>query len=114
MKSSKYPPAPTAPPPSPLLLQLLDNLNCPVCIDKMEPPITMCVNGHSICCRCRQQLDRCPVCRGCHSPMRNFFAETAFSLLVDKVRCKYVASGCRHELLDRHEVEEHESLCQYR
>lgn len=40
-----------------------DALECPVCLESMAPPITMCTSGHSLCRACRPRLSSCPTCR---------------------------------------------------
>ncbi|XP_069680164.1 uncharacterized protein [Periplaneta americana] len=50
---------------------LLVELNCPVCMENMHPPIYLCVNGHSICHTCKPGLDSCPTCRGSLLNIRN-------------------------------------------
>jgi len=39
-------------------------LECPVCLEVSTPPILMCSLQHLICKDCRQQVKKCPVCRG--------------------------------------------------
>ncbi|XP_052738319.1 uncharacterized protein LOC112055816 isoform X4 [Bicyclus anynana] len=50
------------------LLQLLE---CPVCLEWMEPPMAQCRRGHLVCLRCRTRLASCPVCRTAFSSVRN-------------------------------------------
>lgn len=50
---------------------VLEQLECPVCTEYMQPPITLCGNGHSICSSCKQKLQKCPTCRKPFSPIRN-------------------------------------------
>ncbi|KOB71436.1 E3 ubiquitin-protein ligase [Operophtera brumata] len=50
---------------------LLRLLECPVCLEWMEPPMSQCRRGHLVCCRCRARLASCPVCRTTFSSVRN-------------------------------------------
>ncbi|XP_063361521.1 E3 ubiquitin-protein ligase SIAH1A-like [Cydia amplana] len=50
---------------------ILRLLECPVCMEWMEPPITQCRRGHLVCGACRKRLDACPVCRTPFSSVRN-------------------------------------------
>ena len=45
--------------------RLLKQLECPVCLSTMMPPIRQCANGHTICDKCSQTpaCTHCPVCR---------------------------------------------------
>jgi hypothetical protein len=54
---------------------LLDALECPVCLEYMTPPITMCSSGHSLCQACRPRLTRCPTCRRPLLGIRNYALE---------------------------------------
>jgi hypothetical protein len=51
-------------------------LECPVCLDYMEPPITMCSSGHSVCRACKPRLFCCPTCRQPLLGIRNFALES--------------------------------------
>ena len=44
--------------------EMLDSLECPVCLSYMMPPFNQCCNGHIICKECEPAMSRkCPVCR---------------------------------------------------
>lgn len=74
-----------------LHLRLLQELECPVCMEYMAPPIMLCNNGHSLCCTCRITLDKCPICRGPFLKVRNLSLE---SLAVEKLySCKNFQMG---------------------
>ncbi|KAJ5067290.1 lon peptidase n-terminal domain and ring finger protein c14f5.10c [Anaeramoeba ignava] len=49
------------------MIENLQSFECPICKMSMEPPITMCPNGHSFCQGCLSQWlergDRCPICK---------------------------------------------------
>jgi len=48
---------------SDLSKSLASLLECPVCLEIMTSPITQCLNGHTICSRCKPRLNLCPTCR---------------------------------------------------
>jgi E3 ubiquitin-protein ligase SIAH1 len=54
---------------------LLRDLECPVCLEYMVPPITLCNNGHDICSTCREKVEECPTCSGKFSGIRNVALE---------------------------------------
>jgi hypothetical protein len=50
-------------------------LECPVCMEYMVPPITMCSSGHSVCRDCKPRLSSCPTCRRPLTGTRNIALE---------------------------------------
>ncbi|PNF19731.1 hypothetical protein B7P43_G14772 [Cryptotermes secundus] len=52
-----------------------DALECPVCLEYMTPPITMCSSGHSVCQACRPRMTSCPTCRRPLLGIRNYALE---------------------------------------
>ena len=38
-------------------------LECPVCLETMIPPITLCVAGHNVCSNCKKRVPSCPMCK---------------------------------------------------
>ena len=54
-----------------------DDLECPVCIEQLYPPIFQCVNGHLVCYKCLARIEtstrKCPTCR--------------VALSYDRIRC---------------------------
>ena len=42
---------------------LLGELRCPGCAHPMLAPIRLCTNGHSICDKCTNKLQECPLCK---------------------------------------------------
>ncbi|CAG9560301.1 unnamed protein product [Danaus chrysippus] len=84
---------------------LLRLLECPVCLEWMEPPMCQCRRGHLVCGRCRARLSACPVCRITFSSVRNRAMEAVTELL--RYPCRY---GCGRETrLRRRSV--HEASC---
>ncbi|XP_052738317.1 uncharacterized protein LOC112055816 isoform X2 [Bicyclus anynana] len=71
------------------LLQLLE---CPVCLEWMEPPMAQCRRGHLVCLRCRTRLASCPVCRTAFSSVRNRAMEGVADIL--RYPCRH---GCGRE-----------------
>lgn len=83
---------------------MLDEFECPVCMNYMQPPIRMCVAGHSFCEACFEKISTCPVCKKAKSDTRNFALEKMFEKF--QFPCKYRSHGCKDEtkgpLLNQH------------
>ncbi|KDR17817.1 E3 ubiquitin-protein ligase sina [Zootermopsis nevadensis] len=96
---------------APSLKELLEEVECPVCMEYMLPPIAMCMNGHSTCSTCREKLLTCPVCRCLFSKARSLLAEN----LVRKMRfpCRHSKRGCR-KTFNFLCVRKHEDECGHR
>jgi E3 ubiquitin-protein ligase SIAH1 len=90
---------------------LLNELECPVCMEYMVPPITLCVNGHNICDICRPKVPLCPNCRQHFLSTRN----VALEKLAREVKypCTYQKYGCE-EFFVHDAVREHQDRCRYR
>lgn len=43
--------------------RLIEELKCPGCANPMKAPIKLCCTGHSICEKCTNLLDSCPLCK---------------------------------------------------
>jgi len=97
--------------PSDLEQSLLSELECPVCIEYMVPPIILCANGHSICDICRPKIPHCPTCRQQFLSTRN----VALEKLARQVKhpCSYQKYGCE-EVFVHDTVREHQQRCHYR
>jgi len=54
---------------------LLKELEYPVCMQYMVPPIKLCTNGHNICRKCRESVHFCPTCRAEFSEIRYMVME---------------------------------------
>ncbi|KAK3923110.1 E3 ubiquitin-protein ligase sina [Frankliniella fusca] len=67
-------------------------LECPVCVDTMQPPVRQCVNGHCVCNACRGRVTSCPLCRG---PL-SFRTHAALDELARTLTlpCVHRARGC--------------------
>ncbi|PSN52219.1 hypothetical protein C0J52_12776 [Blattella germanica] len=95
-----------------LMEDLLYQIECPVCLEYMLPPICLCCNGHNICNVCKPNFEKCPTCRGrLLESTRNFTAETVSRSITHT--CRYKKSGCTdHFVIDF--KEEHEKCCKFR
>ena len=89
---------------------LLSDLECPVCMQYMVPPIKLCTNGHNICSRCRGTVQRCPICRAKFSEIRNVILENIIRR--QNYPCANRQSGCL-ELLSIENIAEHKAVCIY-
>jgi hypothetical protein len=73
--------------------EILEELECPVCMEYMASPIKMCENGHNICEGCKEGLSECPTCRGEFINVRNIVLEKFASTAV--YPCKNKETGCK-------------------
>ncbi|KAF7270200.1 hypothetical protein GWI33_016810 [Rhynchophorus ferrugineus] len=62
---------------------ILAFLECPVCLETINPPTYQCDNGHLICIRCRSQSERCPVCRLRFNRGRSLLSDQVYNSVVD-------------------------------
>ena len=90
---------------------LLSELQCPVCMEYMVPPIILCVNGHNICEICSSKITACPTCRDRILGTRGLSLEK----LAREVNypCSYQMLGCE-EVFVHDMVREHQHRCRYR
>jgi Seven in absentia protein family. len=89
---------------------LLLELECPVCMEYMLPPIMMCKNGHNICNSCKSNLDNCPSCREKLTDIKNLSLENICRKV--KFPCRHAENGCK-EVLPMDAVTKHQSECPY-
>jgi len=89
---------------------LLGELECPVCMEYMRPPITLCVNGHNTCIICKQRLPHCPTCRQQFLNISNVALEKVATEL--KYPCMYRKYGCM-DIYKLDLIGEHQQKCQY-
>jgi hypothetical protein len=60
---------------------ILNEIECPVCLEYMSPPITLCRRGHNLCHNCRNFVSKCPIC------MDKFITNNlALEVIADKVK----------------------------
>lgn len=66
-----------------VLREVLDTLDCPVCLEFLKTPIYMCESGHDLCSLCRTKLPLpiCPLCNTSITNQRNYRLEA----IVEKV-----------------------------
>ena len=89
---------------------LLKNLECPVCMEYMVPPIKLCTNGHNICSKCRESVQHCSTCRAEFSEIRNVTLEDIARR--QKYPCVNRLRGCR-ELFSLQHIAKHHDVCVY-
>jgi E3 ubiquitin-protein ligase SIAH1 len=89
---------------------LLSDLECPVCMEYMVPPIKFCMNGHNICSKCREKVQHCPTCRAEFADIRNVALENIIRR--QKYPCANRKGGCR-ELFSIEHIAKHQALCVY-
>lgn len=86
-------------------------LECPVCYDRLKPPIETCVNGHGICTECRRNLTVCPVCKQNFTKDKNTLLNQLIETIT--VKCKYRVDGCNEEHSISN-ITDHERFCAYK
>ena len=81
--------------------ELLKQLECPVCMDTIPPPIHQCEAGHTICGSCKERLPeprKCPECRVLLGTGRSLallkLADTAGLTLP----CPHTDGGCKESV----------------
>ena len=89
---------------------LLSDLECPVCMEYMVPPIKLCTNGHNICSKCRESVHCCPTCRAEFSEIRNVALENIAKS--QKYPCVNRQSGCL-DLFPIEHIAKHHAVCLY-
>ena len=89
-----------------ICLDILKDLECPVCMETPESfPIYQCTQGHIVCNSCYPRVENCPVCRVKKSlTIRALTAEKALKNLLQECRHQ----GCSILKLD---IKEHEENC---
>ncbi|XP_050511111.1 E3 ubiquitin-protein ligase sina-like isoform X2 [Diabrotica virgifera virgifera] len=71
---------------------LISKFECPVCFKYMNPPIRLCLSGHSYCNQCFEKLKNCALCRANKSPYRCIVLEQIHATLT--FPCRYLDQGC--------------------
>jgi len=89
---------------------LLSDVECPVCMQYMVPPIRLCKNGHNICRKCIQSVQCCPICRAEFLETRNVALENIVRR--QKYPCANRQSGCL-ELFSIEHIDKHHAACVY-
>lgn len=90
---------------------MLDLLECPICMEAMYPPIYQCTNGHTLCLECKTKVTRCPSCQAQTLDIRALSLEKLIECF--EYPCKYHIMGCKetHEITLKRQHEEH---CKFR
>jgi E3 ubiquitin-protein ligase SIAH1 len=88
----------------------LGDLECPVCMQYMVPPIQLCTNGHNICSNCRERVQSCPTCRAEILETRNLVLENIVRR--QKYPCENRQSGCL-DLFSIEHIAKHHAVCVY-
>ncbi|PSN29895.1 hypothetical protein C0J52_27867 [Blattella germanica] len=73
-------------------IDVLRELKCPACDKYMEPPITLCNNGHNTCKNCIPKRQSCPTCRANFLKTRNLALENLARTVM--YPCKNKDAGC--------------------
>jgi len=89
---------------------VLSDLECPVCMEYMVPPIQLCTNGHNICSKCRERVQCCPTCRASFSEIRCVALENIARK--QKYPCANRQSGCL-DLFSIEQIAKHNAVCVY-
>jgi E3 ubiquitin-protein ligase SIAH1 len=89
---------------------LLRILECPACMEYIEPPTKICYGGHSICSRCKDRVQYCPTCRANILETRNLALENIARIL--KYPCRNRESGCLDWFSIEH-IADHHAVCVY-
>lgn len=89
---------------------LLRAIECPACLELLTGNIQICRNGHSLCSKCRNAVQFCPLCRGLFTKMRNYTLEALVALF--EYPCKYAEEGCE-TYLKKAEIADHQRNCVY-
>jgi E3 ubiquitin-protein ligase SIAH1 len=89
---------------------LLNELECPVCVEYMASPIKMCENGHNICSSCKSRVSVCPTCKGEFITARNITLEKITAIAI--YPCKNREAGCA-ETFTVQDKTTHQTECLY-
>jgi hypothetical protein len=89
---------------------LSSDLECPVCMEYMVPPIKLCTNGHNICSKCSERVAYCPTCRARLLETRNVTLENIVRR--QKFPCVNRQSGCL-EFFSVEHIAKHQAVCVY-
>ncbi|CAG9819329.1 unnamed protein product [Phaedon cochleariae] len=87
---------------------LLAELECPICMEYMRPPIFMCSSGHVVCDTCNGKLVVCPTCQIVMNDNRNFALEKFTEHI--SYPCKYLDEGCS-TIGQLSDIRSHEAIC---
>jgi len=89
---------------------LVKEMECPVCMEYMVPPIKLCTNGHNVCSKCEDRVICCPTCRAEFSETRSVALDNIARRL--KYPCVNRQRGCL-DLLSIEHIAKHNAVCVY-
>lgn len=89
---------------------ILCELECPICLEYMVPPIYQCQTGHSICGSCKIKVSECSLCKQPVQDIRNFGLEKITSRI--KYHCKYRDFDCNF-ISTANDIKQHETVCKF-
>ncbi|XP_066248708.1 uncharacterized protein [Euwallacea similis] len=84
----------------------LKEVECPVCMYYLVPPIYQCETGHSICKDCKETQKNCPTCHASFNRTQNFTLEKL--ILNMTYPCRHF--GCKYKTQARN-IKKHEATC---
>lgn len=88
---------------------LKKDLECPVCLETVAPPVRQCMNGHLTCSKCAEILANCSLCKQPLLKNNPTFVNNLLAVLPRP--CKYSQSGCKEYYVMG---DEHEDFCGFR
>ncbi|KAK1606843.1 hypothetical protein QYE76_030516 [Lolium multiflorum] len=88
-----------------------DVLECPICMDPLQPPVYQCAVGHAICSSCHASLMNKDMCHTC-SATGGYNRCNALDKILESFRvpCTNAKYGCTAES-HYHEADEHKKSC---
>lgn len=97
------------------LVELRDNIEklmeCPVCMDRLQSPVSCCYNGHPLCPNCTKSVGSCPLCQTAFTTGQNTFINQLIASF--PFRCKFSIEGCEERAAPEY-LTAHEKTCEYR
>lgn len=90
--------------------KLLEDFECPLCLEYMHPPIRQCREGHSMCDSCFFKVTSCPVCRAPKSYTRSLSLEILQTRMA--FPCRNRSNGCLRTYMGPY-IMEHENSCPF-
>lgn len=73
-----------------ILVKLISETSCPICFDTLRSPVQLCTNRHGVCSKCREKLDKCPLCT------EPFSSNDSKNILLNSV-LDYLPHKCRYD-----------------
>lgn len=95
-------------------VEVLEQLECPVCTELILPPVHQCSAGHVLCADCKTKLPtppKCPKCRDENGFGRNLALEQLAANI--SLPCLYAEGGCC-DTVKYAQFKEHKENCDFR